>query len=208
MKVLNFFKYNLTFMQNRGILTQGGSMKIGERIRGIRQEKGMTLAELSSKSGVAQATLSRIENGLMTGTINSHMKVCDAFGISLADLYQAFQAQEKKFDVESESTKQDVFVHDERSYSILLTSQVLSKKMMPILIKLSASGKTPVEEAANGTEKFIYCLSGNLKITVGGKVYPLVSGGRLYFNASLPHFIENSGKAEARCLSISSPPSL
>lgn len=38
-------------------------MRIGERIREERQRRGMTLAALSRKSGIAQANLSLIENG-------------------------------------------------------------------------------------------------------------------------------------------------
>ena len=183
-------------------------MELGERIRAIRQEKRMTLADLSEKSGVAQATLSRIENGIMTGTIKSHLKISEAFGMSLADLYRLSEAAPKDARVESEVAQKDVFVHDEKSSSILLASQVFSKKMMPILIRLTPDGRTPAEEAAVGTEKFLYCLSGKVKVSVSGKEYPLDAGDRLYFNASLPHFIENFGKSEAKCLSVSSPPAL
>ena len=183
-------------------------MEIGERIRTIRQDKRMTLAELSSKSGVAPATLSRIENGIMTGTLKSHMKICEAFGIGLADLYHPLQKGGGEAHVETDAAKKDVFVHDEKVSSILLTSQALSKKMMPILIRLAPQGKTPSEEAPDGTEKFLYCLTGSVRVAVGGKNYSLNQGDRLYFNASLPHFVENNGRGEAKCLSISSPASL
>lgn len=184
-------------------------MEIGERIRAIRQEKRMTLAEVSSKSGVAQATLSRIENGLMTGTVKSHLKICEALGINLTALYGSLHdAAKKGTEVEVGSEKKDIFIHDDKCSSILLTSQALSKKMMPILIRLSPAGRTPKEEAPEGTEKFLYCLLGNVKVTVGVKEYPLKPGDRLYFDASLPHSVENCDKVEAKCLSVSSPPAL
>lgn len=43
-------------------------MEIGKRIREARKAKKITLVELSNLTGVAQATLSRIETGVMTGT--------------------------------------------------------------------------------------------------------------------------------------------
>lgn len=183
-------------------------MEIGGRIRALRQEKRMTLAELSAKSGVAQATLSRIENGLMTGTIKSHLKIGEAFEMSLSDLYSSLPPEQKRIEVEAAASRKDVFVHDEKSSAILLTSQLFSKKMMPVLIRLAPAGKTPTEQAPDGTEKFLYCLSGNIKVTIGVESYSLDSGDRLYFNASLPHHIENFGKGEVRCLSVSSPPAL
>ena len=183
-------------------------IRVGQKIRALREDKGLTLAEVSERCGVAPATLSRIENGRMVGKLDSHRKICDALGISLADLYREFQTGQERINVESETAKQDVFVHDEKTSSILLTSQALSKKMMPILIRLAHEGKTPKEEASDYTEKFLYCLEGNVRVTVGVKSYPLNPGDRLYFDATLSHFIENIGKGEARCLSVSSPPTL
>ena len=180
-------------------------VNVGHRIKSLRQEKGLTLAKISERCGVAEATLSRIENGRMTGKIDSHRKICDALGISLADLYQDFASKAQKMGVESETEKKDVFVHDEKTSSVILTSQALSKKMMPLLIRLSPQGKTAKEEASDYTEKFLYCLEGNVRVTVGGKSYPLNPGDRLYFDATNSHFIENIGKGEARCLSVSSP---
>jgi len=183
-------------------------MEIGERIRNLRQEKRMTLVGLSSKSGVAPATLSRIENGLMTGTLKSHMKIAQAFGISLTDLYHDLEAKRHEAELLSEKQKNNVFVHDEKTSSILLTSQALTKKMMPILIRLTQDGKTHIEEAPGGTEKFLYGLSGTMEVTVGYKKYSLGPSDTLYFDASLPHSIKNAGKSEAKCLSVSSPPTL
>lgn len=184
-------------------------MDVGERLRLLRQEKGMTLAEVSSKSGVAQATLSRIENGHMTGTIKSHMRICEALGINLIDLYGSLDAERSDFAAATEEMKQkDVFVHDEKSISIILTTQIFSKKMLPVMIRLAPEGKTAKEQAKEGTEKFLYCLSGTIKIAVGVNEYALNPGDRLYFNASLPHAIENTGKSEAKCLAVSSPPAL
>lgn len=183
-------------------------IQIGLKIRTLRQDKKLTLVEFSRRSGVAPATLSRIENGRMVGKIDSHRKICDALGIHLADLYRDLRSDRQEVKVESETEKKDVFVHDEKTSSILLTSQVFSKKMMPILVRLAPQGKTPAEEASDDTEKFLYCVEGNVRVTVGVKSYPLNPGDRLYFNASLSHFIENVGKGEARCISVCSPPVL
>ena len=63
-------------------------MLIGEKIRELRKKSKMSLVELNKSSGVALATLSRIETGRMTGTIESHMNIAKIFGLSLAELYK------------------------------------------------------------------------------------------------------------------------
>ena len=61
-------------------------MKIGKRIRQLRKERNMTLEDLSKKCGVALATLSRMENDKMTGTLDSHNRICKALGASITEL--------------------------------------------------------------------------------------------------------------------------
>jgi transcriptional regulator with XRE-family HTH domain len=48
---------------------------LGKRIKELRKSKKMTLVEIAKKTGIDQATLSRMENGKMTGTLDSHMRL-------------------------------------------------------------------------------------------------------------------------------------
>lgn len=180
-------------------------MKIGSRIRQLRQDSGLTLEELSKKSGMALATLSRIENEKMTGTLESHMKICKALGITLPQLYSGLEEEKKGVDVQKEKLRTDVFVHDEKYSSEMLTSKVLDKKMMPVMLKIQPDGTTDREEHKIGIERFIYILDGEIEVAIGDERYQLTKGDTLYFNASIPHRFKNTGSTEARCISIISP---
>jgi len=63
-------------------------IRMGKRIKELRKLKRMTLVRLSEKSGVQLATLSRIENNKMTGSLESHAQICLALGIKLSELYE------------------------------------------------------------------------------------------------------------------------
>lgn len=183
-------------------------MDIGHRIRDLRQEAGLTLEELSKKSGIALATLSRIENGKMTGTLQSHMNICKAMGITLPRLYAGLEDDKKNVDMQKKTLRTEVFLHNKKSSSEMLTSKVLDKKMMPIMLKIDPKGSTAVEENKISTEKFLYVLSGEVEAVIGTEKYALAKGDTLYFNASSPHQFKNIGKTEAVCICIISPPSL
>lgn len=183
-------------------------MNLGIRIRELRRDSGLTLEQLSNKSGIALASLSRIENGKMTGTIQSHMKICKALGISLPRLYSGLEEERKEIDVQKEKLRADVFIHKQKTSSELLTSNVLSKKMMPVIIKIQPNGFTDKEENKINTEIFIYILDGDIDAEIGGETHKLAKGDTLYFNASYPHQLRNTGNSEARCLCITSPPCL
>lgn len=183
-------------------------MAIGDIIHSVRKEKELTLAELADKSGVALATLSRMENGKMTGTLESHIDICKALDLTLTDLYRDLPAVRKTVEVQTKSSRADVFVHDKRSTSEMLASKVLDKKMMPILIKIQPGGTTHTEETKSGVEKFIYVLQGKIDARIGAERYQLTKGDTLYFEASLPHYFKNTCQDEAQLLIVTSPPTL
>jgi len=183
-------------------------MKIGERIRNLRKQKGLTLLELSRGSGVALATLSRIENNKMTGTLGSHTAICTALGITLPELYQDLSPSQSNPIIQTASERTDIFVHDNKSISEMLTPKVLDKKMMPIMVRLEPKGVTHKEENKKGVEKFVYVVTGKVEVVIGAKNYTLNKGDTLYFDSSVLHYFKNVGTSEARLICVVSPPML
>ena len=183
-------------------------MHVGHVIHRLRKERKMTLQELSAGSGVALATLSRIENGKMTGTLDSHMRICESLGVALPDLYRDLVASSKKIEVQTRKTRTDVFIHDKKATSEMLAPTVLNKKMMPTLIKTSKGGNTHKEETKPGIEKFVYVLEGRVEASIGSERYSLAKEDTLYFESSVPHYFRNAGKGEARMISVVCPPAL
>lgn len=187
-----------------GILT---SMHVGEIINKLRKDKKMTLAELSEKSGVALATLSRMENGKMTGTLESHMNICRALEVNLPDLYRDLSDSKKTLEVREKRHKPEISVHNKKHTSEMLASNTLNKKMMPVMIKIEKGGATNKEETRIGVEKFVYVLEGKVEAAIGNEKYNLTQGDTLYFESSLPHSFKNTGTGEVRFLSVTCPPS-
>ena len=183
-------------------------MHVGELVKKFRKEKRMTLLELSSRSGVALATLSRIENGKMTGTLKSHIKICEALGIALIDLYKGLPFSKKTVEVKTKEAVRAVSVHDKKSSSLVLASNVQNKKMLPLLITISKGGRTNTEETGHGAEKFVYILNGRIEANIGEEKYSLGSGDTVYFDSSAPHYFRNAGTGEAHLISVSCSPAV
>lgn len=61
-------------------------MLIGERIKKLRQSKGMTQQKLSDECDMEIPNLSRIEHGNTNPTIKSLWKISNALGVKLKDL--------------------------------------------------------------------------------------------------------------------------
>lgn len=61
-------------------------MLIGERIKQMRQSRGMTQQMLADECDIEKPNLSRIENGNTNPTVKSLWKISNALGVKLKDL--------------------------------------------------------------------------------------------------------------------------
>ena len=184
---------------------------VGARLRALRKSQKVTLVELAKGSGVDAATISRIETGKMTGTLECHIKLATALGIKITELYAGIEEARTKdaVTVQPTSARSDVYVHEEgKSSMTLLTSDILKKKLMPVLVTIAPGGSTHQEEAKVGTERFLYMLEGIIEAKVGEAVHDLKRGSTLYFDASIPHRLKNPGSRVTKCLSVVTPPVL
>jgi len=66
-------------------------MKFGDTIKKLRKEKKLTLTDVSEQSGIQLATLSRIENNKMTGSVKSHVKIAKTLGLRPSQLFEEFE---------------------------------------------------------------------------------------------------------------------
>ena len=188
------------------LVNSGQRMVIGEIIHRLRKEKKMTLVELAEKSGVALATLSRVENGRMTGTLSSHMKICKALEIDIIELYKDLSLSKKAVEIRSRKAQLEVSFHSKNVSSQMLIQNAMNKKMTPFMIKINKGGSTHKEATKSGVEKFIYIAAGKIEAVIGEEKYHLVKGETLYFDSSAPHYFKNTGLGDASLVCVVCPP--
>ncbi len=178
----------------------------GGKIRFLRKELGLSLEQLAARSGVALATLSRIENGKGSGTFRTHQRIAEGFGVPITDLYQGLaSAEQEAVLVEPEQEEAETFTYDEKASSILLTKQISGKQMLPQLVTLQPGGSTSLEQYRKGSERWLFVLEGTVEVTVGAKSYRVGRGGTLYFKAFASHQLMNTERSTAKVISVTSP---
>ena len=180
-------------------------IQMGSWVRALRKQRAMSLEQLSAKSGVALATLSRIENGKGPGTFRTHQKLADAFGLTLPDFYRNLRFEDSEPALQQSRGEAETFTYDEKATSVLLARQSASKQMFPQMLFLKPGGKTALEQYSLGTDRWLFGLEGAVVVTVGSKEYRLEEGGTLYFKATLPHRAENRSQRLAKVISVTSP---
>lgn len=66
-------------------------MNIGQVIRGLRMERGLTQEQLSLEADVAASNLSRIENGLRQPTSTVLQRLAAVLGRSVSEIYAVLE---------------------------------------------------------------------------------------------------------------------
>jgi len=189
-------------------------MKLHEKIRKIRKEKGLSLRDLEERlvaifgdKALRYNSLYRIEKGLRDARVSSLSQLCIGLGISLKELKEG--TEEEKFFLVDYIKKRDKtaqYVYSEKAYA-----QILTKEKQPFLgvrLVLEEGGKTKLEQDPIGLgkfEKWVYGLKGKITCVVGQDRYSLGKDEVLCFESNLPHSFENNTTQKASCIIIQNP---
>lgn len=61
--------------------------RIGARLRAIREASGLTAEVVSSRIGISRVSITQIENGKQSPSLDSLVLLADALGVALSDLF-------------------------------------------------------------------------------------------------------------------------
>ncbi len=176
-------------------------MLLGEKIKMLRIQHGLTQEELANRCELSKGFISQIERDLTSPSIATLIDILECLGTNLKDFFSEETEEKIVF------TSEDYFVKEEEDKSITwLVPSAQKNSMEPIMLSLKGNTKTEIDDPHDG-EEFGYVLSGKI-IVVCGKVHKKCKKGEsFYFNSNQPHYIENAGTTEATVLWVSTPPS-
>jgi transcriptional regulator with XRE-family HTH domain len=177
-------------------------MKIGERIRNLRQLSNLTQEELAERANLTKGFISQIERDLTSISLDSLIQILGALDENISDFFQE-TTQEKIIYRE----KDRVGIEKERIHKFeLLVPGSTNRRVEPILLTLRKGESTPKEKPHEG-EEFGYVLRGRINLRFGREVLKLKKGECFYLSAEKEHWVHNTSSKEAVILWISSPPS-
>lgn len=174
-------------------------MSLGARIRLTRTQKGITLQELSDRSGLSKGFICQLENDKASPSLQALEKLASGLAVPIAYL---FLTSTDKVHVVRESDRQEYRVGPEGLLVQLLSASRRNLKMM--LINLPPGMGTGGENHAHEGEECHLVLEGTVRYTQGDETVVLKAGDSLHWNGYVPHRMENSGTGIAKVLCVTS----
>ena len=178
--------------------------EISRRVRRWREEQGLSLQELASKSDVAASTIQKIETGQMVPSVAVLLKV--ARGLSRRPAELVGEGPDEN-DVVLLRAKQHPTIHRGAKVRVeRLSADLFDPSIELWRFHLHPGRGSGKDSYAYDGEEVVICEEGQVTYRVAGEDHVLEAGDTLHFKAALPHQWWNSGDVAARFVVAGSYP--
>jgi transcriptional regulator with XRE-family HTH domain len=178
------------------------SLKIGEKIRRLRNANNLTQEELANRAYLTKGFISQLERDLTSPSIVTLKWILDVLGEELADFFRDVKHDtvlfDKKARVLSSASTENMDIE-------VLVPSAQSRSMDPVLVSLEPGASTETHPGHEG-EEFGFLLQGRVTLWVDNIPYRMKKGDSFYFASDREHHLHNTGKFTAKILWVVSPP--
>lgn len=182
--------------------------RMGERLRQLRLEQGLTLAEVATRSGLAVSTVSKVERGLMALAYDRFSQLANGLGVDMAALFSRHGTRFRPGEV-AVARRGEHMLHETETYTYrMLFSDLWNKAMTPMLGTLQAFEKMHFDRfVTHPGEEFLMVLEGVVTVSLEGlPPVTLRAGESMYFDSSRGHLYASAGRDEAHILVVCTRP--
>ena len=165
--------------------------EVGGRLRTLRTERGLTLAELASATGISKSTLSRLETGQRKPSLELLLPIARAHRVPLDELVGAPEVGDPRIRLRPQTRGGRVVVP--------LTQHPSGMHAWKVLIPPE---RTPPQLKSHDGYEWLYVLSGELRLLLGGHDLTMQAGEVAEFDTQVPHWFGASGDRPVEVLSL------
>ena len=182
-------------------------LNLGEKIKTLRQRRGMFLQQMADQSSLSKPLLSQIESEVVAPPVATLLKISKALNVNSGYFFQAEESGKRAVIVRKNERKQ-VFrrIHEDASkvgyYYEALAYPKVDKHMEPFQVQFEVKKKEDLLFFTHKGEEFVFVLEGQLEFNYENETFLLEAGDSLYFDSSLPHAFRAMGRKKALAIDV------
>lgn len=183
--------------------TEETAVRIGPRVRALREAMDLSLRDLAERSGVSAPMLSQVERGETSPTLQVAARIAAGLDLRLSQLLR----------LDEGGTVSIVRAHDRKpgaarhghAFEVLTPAlpgqrAELSRHTLEPGIATGGTDDPPIHEP--GAREIALVEHGTVVLEIDGERHELRAGDCVTFDADLPHHFENPGDEEAALLAV------
>jgi transcriptional regulator with XRE-family HTH domain len=172
--------------------------RIAASLRALRQRQGLSVAQLAERSGVARATLTKLEAGQGNPTIDTLYALADTLGAALGDLIDDPSAQ-----VEVIRAGEGIQVRG--AVTARLLDRMLGRPLAELYDVTFATRARQAGPHPAGVVESLILTAGRLRVGPAGYPVELSAGDFVRFPGDVPHLYQAIGASAHGILVMSHP---
>jgi transcriptional regulator with XRE-family HTH domain len=179
---------------------------LGDQVRRLRLERGMTLEEVAAKSGCSLGSLSQLERGKGNPAFFTLVRIAHALDVPIARLLHIERALSP---VVRRGTGRQLNPHpfgDDSGARYELLTPDLDRALEVIRYEIPPGLSTETTPFVHRGEEVGIVLQGVQETNINGVTYTLHEGDTISFQSTLPHWFRNPGRDLLIGICICTPP--
>lgn len=183
------------------------ALKIGQKIRDLRQSHKFTLQDLAVKTGFSKPFLSQIENDHVIPPIATLLKLARALNVGLGFFFQD-ETSEDKISVTRpvERVRVERRPHHSKGEVDYIYESLEMKKsnkhMEPFLVEFRSRSRSNMAFVSHDGEEFLYLLEGQIEFRTVDRIEVLNAGDSIYFDSDISHGFRCLSEKPARAVAV------
>lgn len=167
---------------------------IGPRLKALRLQRDVTLTDLASETGISASTLSRLEAGLRSPTLEQLLPLARAYGVTLDELVDAPRTGDPRINLQP-------IRRADGSVILPLTRRRGGTEAYKFVLPAGKDDTKPDLRIHQGYD-WVYVLNGTLRLILGEHDLLLKPGEVVEFDTRIPHWFgaTSGGPVEFLCL--------
>lgn len=176
----------------------------GEKLRTVRERRGVTLKEVASIAHISESLVSQIERNKVSPSVDTLLSIAEALEVDLEYLFKDYK-RNKVVKIITKDNR-DHLVLNKVVYEQLssINDGQNSVEAFRLIIEPNVK-KGTLEYGHTGSEIGII-LEGSGQLIYGTETYSLNEGDTVSFSSDIPHILKNTGKKNIKAIWIITPP--
>jgi transcriptional regulator with XRE-family HTH domain len=171
--------------------SEPGETRLGERLRALRRDRGLSIAQLAKRTGLTKGFLSQLERDLTSVSLSALARICAALGVRFGDVLDdppmgAVIRRESAIRWTEVGNHEDVVLSPPEEQRLNL----IESRIPP-----GVSAGDDVYTFPADVE-LIYVLAGALELRLGDEVMTLTAGETFTYSPREPHVWRNPSESD------------
>lgn len=190
---------------SREIPSEDILVNVGERVKAVREKRGLSLQDISQRTNLDVPMLTQIEDGVLAPPLGTVIKLAKALEMKMGYFisgepdrpYTIVRRDDRKVISRYDSKKGKHYGYEYES----LAPHKKDRHMEPFLVTLEPA-ETEEERSTHDGQEFIFVLQGKMEVRLGEQIHILDPGDAIYYDSTVPHLVKCHGKKTTKILAV------